>query len=534
MSSVLGSGDIHQFTGVKKVELFKKIWSRKDQILLFTGILSTILYILQTSLLPMYSKLADIVGRPEAYSLSILLYLISFAIMATANNYEALVGGKIIYALGYSGISILGHILIGDMTNVVNRGIYQSLYSLPYLINLFIASTVADEFLKRGQWRWAYGLNCILLVVTGAPLIIGLWHVQWKLKHSGLLETLVREQEEQPKTTFWERCRWLIIEIDLIGSILLVAGLCLILLPLVLAIPRWGGWSSGLTIGTLLGGVLCWILFVYWEWKVALKPIIPLAKWESRTPIYGVLVVSIISLTASANWQYLSTYLQISRGVDAKTAIFLECGYNVAYILMEVIVGLMMARFKIWRLFVWSGIAIILVGFGIMIPARLPESSNAFVVISQAVVGFGNGMLFTPVLVAVQSSVPHDDLAIVTALFQVGGSIAISIGSTIAGALWNSMLPQKLAEYVPGDYSYLDIIGSIDYVLALPEEQYRGVVKAYGEVQKTISIIALGITVLCFFFAAPMQSFGLDENSPKIMSQDDSNALNVSRDISKA
>ncbi|KAI9031754.1 major facilitator superfamily domain-containing protein [Phycomyces nitens] len=545
MSEASGSTSPGLLSGVKKVELYKKVWSRNDQILIFVGlfllswaiswestitatvtpkvtsilgannlssILSTILYILQTALLPMISKLSDFTGRAEAYSFAMVFYILAFIIMATANNYPTLVGAKVIYAFGYSGTTILGPILIGDMTSIVNRGIYQSLYNAPVLINLFVASSVGSDFVESGRWRWSFGINCILLGVTSAPLLAGLWNVQFKVKRSGLLVKVEEEERNAgPKMSLWERLVWIVVEIDIIGSLLLIAGLCLVLLPLVLALPKWGGWTSGITLGTLISGIVCWGLFTIWEWKFSPKPIIPLTRWKSRTPLYGVLVVSSITLISSTNWQFLATYLQISRRVDSKTAIYLECGYNVMYIITEVSVGFLMARFKVWRPFIWTGIAIAIVGLGIMIPARLPNSSDAFVVVSQAIVGLGTGMCFIPALVAVQSSVPHNDLAIVTALFQIGGSIAASIGSTMAGAIWNAVLPSKIAQYVPGEYDAAQIISSITYVQGLPIEQYDGAVKAYGEVQKLLNIIAVSLSVLTFVFAVPMQSFGLDQ-----------------------
>ena len=55
------------------------------------SILSTVLYILQTALLPMYSKLSDIYGRAACYSVAMLLYIISYIVMATSKTYTNLV-----------------------------------------------------------------------------------------------------------------------------------------------------------------------------------------------------------------------------------------------------------------------------------------------------------------------------------------------------------------------------------------------------------------------------------------------------------
>ncbi|OBZ88275.1 Siderophore iron transporter mirC [Choanephora cucurbitarum] len=530
--------------GVKIVELYKLVWHKYDMYIVFSSlvllswainweaytnmalsqyllselesvnlisILSTVLYILQTALLPMYSKLSDIYGRAACYSVAMLLYIISYIVMATSKTYTNLVGAQIIYAFGYTGAAILGPVTIADLTNVVNRGLFQALYNIPTLINLFVTAKAGQALNDSGHLRWGYGIVPILLFVTSFPLLANLWRLQFKVKKSGLIEKYREEHQiEEVKMTLLERLQWLCVELDMVGSALLIAGLCLILLPLVLALPSWGGWRSGITIGTLVGGVVAWALFALWEIKFAKKPIIPLARWDTRTPLYGVCALSTVTIISSTNWQFFTTYLMVSRRVNSETANLLERGYNVAYILCELMVGILMKRFRVWKPFVWTGVALTILGVGLMIPARLPESSDAFVVISQTIVGIGSGFLYTPMLVAIQSSVPHEDMAVATAMMQVGGSIAASIGSTMAGTIWNNMLPGQIAQHVPGEYNYAKIVGDVTYAQNLPEEQWAGVVHAYGYIQKILSIIALCVAFVTFCFTIPMKSFGLE------------------------
>ncbi|KAF1807557.1 major facilitator superfamily domain-containing protein [Mucor lusitanicus] len=499
--------------GVKTVEFYKAVWNKWDRYILFVGLMPTVLYILQTALLPIYSKLSDMYGRAQCYTFALVFYIVSNIVMATANNYNTLVGGQVIYAFGYTGASILGPITIADLTNVVDRGLMQGLYNIPGIVNLFVAPRVGDALFDAGHWRVAYGLIPVILLVTSLPLIGNMWKLNYQVNRSGLMDEFKTEQKKlkvEENLSVWQIIARFMTEIDLVGSILLVAGLCLILLPLVLALPSWGGWTSPTTLATLCSGVIAWVLFAAWEIKCAAKPIIPLAKWETRTPIYGVLALSTVTIISSVNWQFFTTYLMVSRKFSASTAIMIGRGYNIAYIVCEVLVGYLMKRFRVWRPFVWSGVALTMLGVGLMIPARQPSSSAAFLVISQTIAGMGSGFLYTPMLVAIQSSVPHSDVAIATAMMQVGGSIAASIGSTTAGTIWNNMIPSRLAKYVPGDYDYAKIVGSIPYAISLPTEQYNGVVEAYSSIQKILSIIAICIAVLTFCFTIPMKSFGLE------------------------
>ncbi|KAI7856109.1 major facilitator superfamily domain-containing protein [Circinella umbellata] len=522
--------------GVKKVELIKKVWTNYFGANAIMGIMNTVTNILQSVLFPTYSKLSDMIGRAEMFTCSIALYAVSYIIMATAQNYETLVGGKVINTLGDTGILILCPILIGDLTSVRKRGFYHGLFQIPHIINLYATAYVGNYFWYSGGWRWGYGHIPFLLVGSTIPLLVALFHTQKKFKAQGLYDNYKKVyRERQGNRTRWETFKWYLIQIDIVGCILFVGGLAMVLLPLVLARKQFGGWDTAKTIGTLVAGVATWFLFIIWEWKFAEKPLIPLTKWPNNTAILGVCAVSTVTIISSTNWLYFNTYLQVARKITPGHASMLGRGYNTGYILIQFIVGFLMMKTGVWRPYVWSGVAMMILGVGLMIPAREPDASEAFVVISQTIAGIGSGMMDIPLTVAVQSCVPHDDIAMVTALFQVGGSVAAAIGSTMAGSIWTNVVPQKLAKYVPGEYDATKIMGSISVAQNLPEEQYQGVVKAYGEVIKILSTIAVCVAVLTFCFTVRMQSFGLSD-SPKNheeMEKNNNNTDSTTSDVKK-
>lgn len=60
------------------------------------SLLPTVLYILQTALLPIYSKLSDIYGRAHCYTVALTFYMVSYIVMATAPNYYTIVVSRLI------------------------------------------------------------------------------------------------------------------------------------------------------------------------------------------------------------------------------------------------------------------------------------------------------------------------------------------------------------------------------------------------------------------------------------------------------
>jgi hypothetical protein len=94
---------------------------------------------------------------------------------------------------------------------------------------------------------------------------------------------------------------------------------------------------------------------------------------------------------------------------------------------------------------------------------------------------------------------------------SIGGTISTSVGGTIAGAIWNSLLPGQLAAHVPGEFDASQILGNITYIRSLSTEQHSAAAIAYGEVQRILSIVALCLVVLALAFWFRMKPFGLTE-----------------------
>ena len=132
-----------------------------------------------------------------------------------------------------------------DMTNVVTRGFYQGLYSVPQLINLFVPSIVAQSLIDREQWRWAYGHLPLVLLVANLPLLYGLWSVQGKIFKEGLYRDYKKTRREQDNhRSVLDSIKFYLSVIDFVGCILLIGALAMTLLPLVLALYTWGGWGN--------------------------------------------------------------------------------------------------------------------------------------------------------------------------------------------------------------------------------------------------------------------------------------------------
>jgi SIT family siderophore-iron:H+ symporter-like MFS transporter len=270
----------------------------------------------------------------------------------------------------------------------------------------------------------------------------------------------------------------------------------LTLLPMILAKTFEGNWSNPRILGMFISGVIFLALLAYWEIKYTDRPIMSMKIWSNPSCFGGLTVGFFMTVMASMNWQYYTQYLVVSRNLSFGDALLLERGYQVAYLVFQVITSLMMKRFNSIRPFIWVGIIVHTIGIGLMIPARSPTSSDAFVVISQTIVGAAGGMAAIASSVLVTGVVDKKDVTTVIGTTQILGSFGSAFGGALAGGIWTQYLPTRLAKHITGPYNeFLAMNSPLDYIPTLDPLTKSQLVEAYGDSQKLMSIIACSLAI---------------------------------------
>lgn len=82
------------------------------------------------------AKIADVFGRLEAFSISILLYVVGYIQKATSKNVQTYAAAQIFYSAGNTGLQILQQVFIADTSDLLNRALWSSLPDIPFLITV--------------------------------------------------------------------------------------------------------------------------------------------------------------------------------------------------------------------------------------------------------------------------------------------------------------------------------------------------------------------------------------------------------------
>ena len=230
------------------------------------------------------AKIANVFGRLEAFSFSILLYVVGYIQMAGSNNVKTFASAQIFYSAGSTGLQILQQIFIADTSDLLNRALFSSLPDIPFLITVWVGAPLASSLLKHTTWRWGYGIWTIVLPVAFSPLALALFLNMRKAARLHLLP-----QSPWQGQTFLRGVRNVWYEIDLMGLLLLSAAISLILIPLTLAARAKSGWHNASIIAMLVIGCVCLVVFPLWESsrKLAPHPFISLQLFTNRTVLAG-------------------------------------------------------------------------------------------------------------------------------------------------------------------------------------------------------------------------------------------------------
>lgn len=234
---------------------------------------------------PPMAKMADVWGRFEAFTFSVVLFTIGYIQQAGAKNVRSYAAAQIFYSSGATGLQILQQIFIADTSDLTNRALVSTIPDIPYLINVWIGPPIASSILKSLSWRWGYGIWAIILPIAFLPLGLSLYINQRKAALRGLLPP-----SPFAGKSWFATLQSLWYEMDFFGLLLLLAGVALILLPLTLAASAKNAWENPSILAMLIVGVVCLIAFPLWERSPRLAPraFFPPHLFKNTTVLAGV------------------------------------------------------------------------------------------------------------------------------------------------------------------------------------------------------------------------------------------------------
>lgn len=434
------------------------------------------------------AKILDVFGRPQGFFISSVLGTVGLIMSAACTNVEMYAASQVFYTIGMNGIGYSMSVFIADSTTLRNRGLVQALASSPGMITVWIGGPISTAFLVGAGWRWAFGMQAIILPAVTAPLFILFTYRFLQAKKRGLVPARSSGRTKMESIQYYAQ------EFDLLGLLLLSAGVAFFLLPFNLYTQQAKGWGSALTISFLVIGIVLLLFFAAWERFFAKKSLVTWPLMKDNTVI-GASLASFALFASYGCWNaYVTSILQVVHNLSVSEASYVMGGYTVCSTISAVLAGIAMSytgRFRAVTLYV--SVPLMVLGTGLLIYFREPNGKVGYVVMSMLFMAAGSGISTMTIEIAILAAMKTQQyFAIAIALVSTTGSIGLAVGLTVSSAIWQRVFPAQLALYLPAEEmeNYVMIYADIAMQLAYPPgtPTRTAIQRAYGDGQKYLFI----------------------------------------------
>jgi MFS family permease len=229
--------------------------------------LTTSYLISSTAVQPLYGRISDILGRRICFFVATVLFAVGSLGCGVSRSMGGLILMRALTGIGGGGLHIMATIVNSDLIPFRRRGIYQAMQNGIFGLGAICGASLGGNIADTIGWRW-----CFLLQVPVSLFALAVGSLVVKDQSSDLLLSL-----DQGLQVMWKR-------IDFAGALLLVLAVSVQLLGLGL-----GGnllpWTSPWVLGSLVGSIVLFALFVLVEGTTSAIPMIPLRMLKGRLPV---------------------------------------------------------------------------------------------------------------------------------------------------------------------------------------------------------------------------------------------------------
>ncbi|CAK7242894.1 MAG: Siderochrome iron transporter 2 [Sporothrix thermara] len=465
--------------GVKKAEAVALVWTRKQVLCTYAwiwvcffmlafqqSILSNVMYrayadfqaapqigtanILATIVggvlkLPI-AKVLNVWGRAEGFLFFEGIYLMGMIIIASCNGPDAYAAGYVFYWIGYDALYFIMDVFVADTSGLRNRAFAFAFVSTPFICTAFTGPLAAQAYLDHSTWRWAVGSFCIIMFFVFTPLGVVFKFFQLKAERMGLF---VHPNSGRTKL---QSIVHYIHEFDLIGGLILMAAWVLFLLPFSLQTNGRTDYHSATFIAMVVVGIVLFPVFYVWERYFARTHFIRYELFRKRTVVGACMMACIVYYSFYAWELYFYYFVQVVYDLSVSNTGYMTQIYNVGSCFWGAVFGVYV---RVTKHFKWAclffGLALMILGSGLMIRFRGQDSNIGFIVMCQIFIAFGGGTLVIGQSMAVMAAADRDGVPMMLALLYLFNSFGGSIGYAVAQAIYLNTYPDALRSHLPAD-----------------------------------------------------------------------------------
>jgi EmrB/QacA subfamily drug resistance transporter len=364
--------------------------------------------------MPLWGRLSDLLGRRSMYMVGMCTFLAGSALSGLAQNMVQLIAFRMVQGLGAGSLITLGMTIVGDLYGLEQRARKQGYLSGVWGVASLVGPLLGGVLTDHVSWRWVFyinlpfGLLAMAMIGTGLP----------------------RESTSARRPV-----------IDAAGLGIFAGGVSALLLGVVEA-GRAGSWGRAEVILPLLAAALAVPAFIRVE-RRAREPIVPLGLFGNRMVLAALATGFLSGMAMFGAISFVPLFMQAVVRTSAMMAGFVLTPFVLGWICMSVASARLVLRTG-YRALVLTGMTCLTVAF-LLFSTWAEDLTPALAMAHVALAGIGMGLVFVPMLIAVQSAVPRPELGLATSVTQFFRTFGGALGLAVMGAVMTQRLDAGLA-----------------------------------------------------------------------------------------
>jgi EmrB/QacA subfamily drug resistance transporter len=420
-----------------------------------------------TATVPLYGKLADLIGRRRTYFIGLALFVVGSVGCGLAPTMPLLIAARVLQGAGGGALFPVTQTIMGDLFAVEERARIQGIFALVWGISSVIGPAVGGLFVTFATWRWAFLINLPLGLLVA--LLIGGYYTE------------IIEKKRPP--------------IDVVGAALLA----LLLSVLLASLGR-----RGVDLRLLAAAPFLVALLLYVE-RRARAPVLPPDLFSDRVFTVACVANLLLGAVLFAFIAYVPLHLQGVVGLSPFAAGMLGVPVSFGWTGMSFLAGrwILSAGYRrVLRAGAATVAAAAVITAAAAASAARPQIAWILFESGQLLLGVGMGASSTALIIVVQERVAWERRGVVTATLQLTRQIGMTLGTAALGVVLITLLTRRLA-LVPGAPAPEALVDparwrTIDPALLVPAR--AALAFALERVAYTVVALALVASLAAFAF----------------------------------
>ncbi len=355
------------------------------------------------SLLMLSGSTADRLGRRRVFQCGLALFSLGSLLCAVAPSQEALIGARVIQAIG------------GSMLNPVAMSIIRNVFVDP-----------RERAMAIGVWGAVFGISMALGPALGGLLVqISSWRAVFIVNLPVGLVAIILTALFVPESKAAKARR-----IDPLGQVLVIAALATLTYGIIDA-PQ-AGWTSTRTLVLFACSAICWIALVTYELRRR-QPLIEIRFFRS-VPFAGASATAVGMFAATGGFLFLNTlYLQNSRGLSPLTAGLYTLPMAGAMLVTAPLSGRIIGT-RGSRLPLALG-SLALIASALILTGLAVSTPVSVLFVAYLLFGIGNGLINPPITNTAITGMPPAQAGVAAAVASTSRQVGATLGVAVLGAL---------------------------------------------------------------------------------------------------